>query len=416
MDRFTKLTDYPSSCLEDIISPLSASEFLETFWGRRFVHVRGSRDKFAQLFTWAQLNSALEQYPFEPPRLRLNKDGNEIAADRYLASEYLGGRGGIRRLRASELTKELVHGATLILNCAEELSSPLKEICIGLESIFRDRVIANLYAVFTSGHPYPLHWDSQDTLILQVFGRKKWTIYESTRPYPLREEQEAPPAPVAAAVWEGILEQGELFHIPRGWWHVAYPDEQPSLHLTVTVAGPTGLDLLRWCTDRLETLRPVISNAPLFESDENQKQYAEALKVELVNSLNELTIDRFLSHRDAWAIPRPKMLLPDAATGDPQHIMDTDWIRLASPRPLAISIESGGSTLTFECARKAWRCPAFLLPVMTLLNDCGKHRLHELVGTVNDHEQKAAARQFVHQLIRVGVLCPDMVLEPGQPR
>lgn len=414
MGSSCKFTDHDLDCLEALVSPFSAREFLATVWGRRFIHIEGDSDKFRHLFTWDQLNLALEQYPFEPPRLKLNRDGKEIEIDRYFATEHLGNRGGMRHLIASELAKQLRQGATLILNCADEISSPLRETCTGLERIFRDHVIGNLFAVFTNGHAYPIHWDSHDALVLQVFGRMQWAVFEPTRPYPLREDQESPPRPTSAPIWEGHLKQGDLFHIPRGWWHVRYPDDQPSLQLTITVVGPTGLDLLRWCVDRLKTSASVGSNVPLFEPEENQKRYAEILKDELFAALSGNAVEQFLVHRDACAVPRPQMRLPDAAIVIKEPVTESDWVRLASPRSLAVKAEVDSSTITFECARKAWRCPSFLLPAITLLNDKEKHRLREVLATISDQEQWDTVKQFVSQLIQVGVLVPERAQEHGQ--
>src|SRR5947209_8094290 len=252
MGLSANLTDLDLACLQELLWPVSARDFLDQAWGPQFAHVEGPKDKFSSLFPWSLLNKVLEQHPLEPPRLRLYKDGKDIDPEHYLVSERLGNRDQVKRLRAQELTKELKQGSTLVLNCAEEASPALRELCIALERIFRVYIIVNLYVAFGSDSGFPLHWDSQDTLILQLSGRKKWSIFEPTRLHPLREDEETPAKPSAPPIWEGILEAGALFHIPRGWWHIAYAVDEPSLHLTVTVKSPTGLDLLRWFVDGLK--------------------------------------------------------------------------------------------------------------------------------------------------------------------
>jgi ribosomal protein L16 Arg81 hydroxylase len=389
----------------DLISPMPARNFLDAYWGKHFVHVEGSRNKFSHLFSWDQLNTALEQYPFEPPRLRLNRDGRDIGVEQYISTENLGNREIVRRLKSSEMINELRHGATLILSSADDLSFPLKDLCKGLERVFKTRVIANLYAVFTSGHPYPLQWDSQDTFILQLSGRKKWVVFEATQPHPLREYNEAPPQPTGAPIWDGILEQGGLFHIPRGWWRTVSPGDEPSLHLKITVKGPTGLDFLTWCADGLKRSSLVMSNAPLFECPESRRRYAETLKDEFISSLTAAAVERFLESRESSQAPRPEFSLPDAAITTSTSIRNNDLLKLASPRPLVLASEVvGSSTLTFEYGGKAWQCPAFLHPTLSLLNDMQSHRLSELLTSAPHPEQMTGIRQFVHELVKVGIL------------
>ena len=56
-----------------------------------------------------------------------------------------------------------------------------------------------------------------------------------------------------------LLEAGDLLYIPRGWWHVAMPLDEPTLHLTVGVNNLTGADFLRWFADRLRRVDDVLT-------------------------------------------------------------------------------------------------------------------------------------------------------------
>src|SRR5947209_343136 len=141
MSLSADLTDLELNCLDRVLSPISAREFLENSWGREFIHVEGSKDKFWHLFPWNQLNTVLEQSPFPPPRMRLFKGGKDISPERYFFTERLGSHDQVKRVRSNDLTNEMKQGATLVLNCAEEVSPPLRDLCTGLERIFRVYVI-----------------------------------------------------------------------------------------------------------------------------------------------------------------------------------------------------------------------------------------------------------------------------------
>ena len=56
----------------------------------------------------------------------------------------------------------------------------------------------------------------------------------------------------------------DLLYIPRGWWHVATPLDEPTLHLTVGVNNPNGADFLAWYVDRLKTSEDVRRDLPQF--------------------------------------------------------------------------------------------------------------------------------------------------------
>jgi len=396
------LTGLDLNCLERILSPLSAREFLNNSWGREFVHVEGSRDKFWHLFPWDQLNTVLEQCPFPPPRMRLFKGGKDISSERYFFIEHLGSHDQVKRFRSTELTNEMKQGATLVLNCAEELSPALRDLCAGLETIFRVYVIVNLYCAFKTDNAFPVHWDDQDTFILQVYGRKRWRIFQPTRPHPLKADDDKPTLP-SALVWDGLLEEGGLFHIPRGWWHVAYPIDEPSLHLTVTVNSLTGLDLLRWYVDGLIAKAEVRENLPVFDSHEDRLRHAEILKQELFGAWTPDLIDRFIAQRDSSAAPRPMMHLPESVTTVP--VLDENCLlRLSSPRPAVVGREPVTDEITLRCDRKVWRCSEDFLPVLTLLNDGETHSYPEFTAIVNGGEDQAALKQFLSQLAQGGVL------------
>ena len=79
-------------------------------------------------------------------------------------------------------------------------------------------------------------------------------------------------------LWEGMLNDGDMLYIPRGWWHVATPLDEPTLHLTVGVNNPTGADLLSWFVDRLRASEDVRRDLPLFGRAEDQTALMDRLR------------------------------------------------------------------------------------------------------------------------------------------
>jgi ribosomal protein L16 Arg81 hydroxylase len=230
-----------AGALEHILSPISTNEFIERHFGKSFLHVPGSKGKFGDLVPWNKLNQILEEHRLEPPRLRLYQAGKPIVPEKYLTRD-----GWRSRLQAAELTNLLAQGATLIVDAFDELYRPVRELAVALERVFRIGVQANLYAGWRTDQGFDCHYDDHDTVILQIAGRKHWKVYRPTRLYPLEKERDVEVAkePTEDPIWDNVLEDGDMLYIPRGWWHVVYPVDEPTLHLTVGLRNHRGLDLL----------------------------------------------------------------------------------------------------------------------------------------------------------------------------
>jgi hypothetical protein len=254
--------------LARILEPYAPEEFLASFWGVSFLHVRGRAGKFARLMPWEHLNEILRRHRLDFPRLRLVHDGKPLPVSDYL--RHITGnrrRATVPRLKPVRLTGRLREGATLVLDAVDELQEPLEELATGLELFFREHVQINLYAGWQTSRGFDLHWDDHDVFILQVAGRKRWSIYGQTRPYPLVNDIERAEKPTHAPLWEATLEDGDMLYIPRGFWHVAVPLAEPTLHLTVGVHNRTGLDLLRWLGERMRASETFRRDLPRFSSD-----------------------------------------------------------------------------------------------------------------------------------------------------
>src|SRR5205085_6319205 len=239
--------------LAETLRPLSVDEFIANAWGRTHELIKGQPGKFAHLLPWAQLNTILRQHRLDFPRLRLAGEGRSLPASAYLRHVRNSRKQTtVPRLLADKLTAQLRQGATLVLDAVDELFEPLEELARGLERFFRVHVQINAYAGWRTSRGFDLHWDDHDVFILQVTGRKQWMIYGMTLTYPLGGDPKEP-KPSGPPLWEHVLEAGDLLYIPRGFWHVAYPLNEPTLHLTVGVHNRVGLDLLRWVVNRMRS-------------------------------------------------------------------------------------------------------------------------------------------------------------------
>jgi hypothetical protein len=295
--------------LSTLLAPLPIERFFAEFWTKQFVHIPGQRDKFTHLFPWNVLNDVLEQQHFQPNRLSLVKAGKRLDASRYLDRERVNANVDARALMA-----ELANGATLILNWCDEAHPPLREVCVYLERMFHVHVQANLYAGWRADNGFDVHWDEQDNLVLQVAGRKRWKVWRPTRLYPFRRDAadtSSKTKPDEEPFWEGTLQQGDLLHVPRGWWHVAYPMDEPCLHLTVTVNSLTGIDLLKWFAHQMKSSEIARTALPIVASIDERRVWLDALWRDISESWAPNMTERYLADIDVRARARPALRLPE---------------------------------------------------------------------------------------------------------
>jgi ribosomal protein L16 Arg81 hydroxylase len=354
--------------LDALITPISPEDFFRNYWTKSFLHIPGVASKFQQLFPWDVLNRALEEQRFDERRLRLVRSGRNIEAGRYLRQQ---------KVHAAGLVSELASGATLIFNGCEDVHRPLRDLCIYLEALFHHKVITNLYAGWTADNGFDVHWDTQDVLILQVDGRKHWKVWEPTRRFPFRDDVEGTlVAPSGDPVWDGVLEPGGLLSIPRGWWHVAYPLNEPCLHLTVTIRNYNGIDLLHWVAGALKISEGARMELPIIATQEERKAWLMRVREDLLAFWDDELISRFLADQDAMAVSRPNLSLPTEAKSRGAAIERNTLLELAIPRPIYVRCENGRASC--QGGNYRWEVDVDVGERLLKFNDRLPHTLAEL--------------------------------------
>jgi hypothetical protein len=330
--------------LSDILVSFRIEEFLESYLGRMFLHIPGNPGKYAGLLPWKVLNDILTYQQLESPRLRLVRHGKPVPPDSYV--RYRGNKGTQTnpKLALPEFITHLREGATLILDRIDEMYHPIGSLCRGLERVFQVHVRANMYAGWRISHGFNLHWDEHDVLVLQVSGRKAWRIYGQTQKFPLDRSVDAKTPPKGVPFWEGTIQDGDALYLPRGWWHIATPCDEPSLHLTFAIPNLTGVDLLRWVFDQMRSYECLRMDLPRFASDLAKATHFRTIQdvIAEVCGGSDL-IERFLRSANENAEPRFLFGLPWSAT--PGIIPESDEYIIrsaAAGRPEIRPVEQAG--------------------------------------------------------------------------
>jgi ribosomal protein L16 Arg81 hydroxylase len=322
--------------LDDVLTPLATPEFLKDYWGAKFLHFPGPEGRFSSLFPWAVVNEMLETHRFVPPRLRLTQDGKPVSPDLFMKNGHL---------RAAELTRLLRDGATLIVDGVDEVHGPLKAFAQQLGRTLHARINVNLYAGWRTSHGFDVHWDSHDVIILQIAGKKQWKVWEATDKFPIKNSVElGRTPPTSAPVWDGLLTDGEVLYLPRGWWHVAIPCDEPTLHLTVGIHKPTGIDIVRWVTEGFQNDERMRMDVPFLGDDAAQAAYATALRDSVREAFERPDLlQRYTQHWGDNAAARPYFTLPWSATPGVLPESEESTITLTAPLALDMRIRDDGN-------------------------------------------------------------------------
>ncbi len=384
---------------DDVIAPLARERFLADYWTRSFLAAKGRPGRFAGLLGWDELNAILEQHRLGPPRLRLSDGGKALEPSRYMSP----GAGGVAQLNPGKLAACLSGGATLILDCVEEIAPRVRKLAASFRDALHAGNYVNLYAGWHGQNGLDLHWDSQEIMVLQVAGRKRWQLFAPTRRNPLPDDSEAPARPAGPPVWDAVLEDGDMLYIPRGWWHVAFPVGEPSLHLTVATVPPHGMDLLQWLIGRLRRHEAVRADLPQIDDPHGQKACLDALRPLLAEALSDTAIAEFRHEWEGALRPFPHVSLPRMPYAQAETLGDSHRIRLAAAHHLHFA--KNGETMEFKAHDVLWSgLPPNLVPALEMLGDTHAVTFAELCARLDGDAAVAHLRHTLAALARAGVV------------
>jgi ribosomal protein L16 Arg81 hydroxylase len=384
---------------QDVVAPLAVEEFLSSYMGRQYWRTRSQAGRFASLLPWNTVNDTLTALRIVGNRVRVVKGGEEIEQKRF-TTPVTSDRGAY--LNAEALTALLVGGATLVVNQVDELVPGLRELAESCEDVVRTNVAINMYAGWKREHGFNLHWDEHDTMILQIAGRKKWTVYEPTRLHPVLKERTEASKPTGTPVWDGILEDGDLLYMPRGWWHVAVPLDEPSLHLTLGIHHKNGVDMLRWLAQEMAEELEARMDVPHWQTSDEQRAWIDALRAKLHTRLTVGTIDAFVKAMDTGTQTRPRMYLPHAVKDKTVNVTATTPLRVTSKSRLYIDVSAEGRA-SFHAAQGTWCCDAGLVPALGMLRHNRATTLQEMKAAT-ESGKASLLEPFVKALVLADVL------------
>lgn len=219
----------------------NVDDFASHAWGREAL-LRPSADPegFADLLSEAAVDDLVSRRGLRTPFLRVARAGTTLRNADFTAPGGIGA-GIADQVSDDKLTALFAGGSTLVLQALHRMWPPVIDFCQQLAADLGHPVQANAYVTPPQNQGFDDHYDVHDVFVLQVAGRKKWSIHAPVHPLPLRDQpwtdrrEAVRRGADATPVIETVLEPGDALYLPRGYLHSATALGGVTVHLTLGV-------------------------------------------------------------------------------------------------------------------------------------------------------------------------------------
>ena len=238
--------------------------FAAQYWGRAPLLTRNAAGGFRDLLDLDGVDELLSRRGLRTPFIRMAKAGQVLDSSSFTAPGGVGAEIG-DQVRDDKVAALFGDGATVVLQALHRTWPPVIDFCTRLAAELGHPVQANSYVTPPSSRGFSAHYDVHDVFVLQLAGRKHWTIHAPVLADPLRDQPWGQrSAAVAAAAQEQpvidtVLEPGDALYLPRGWLHAATALGEVSAHLTVGIHVVTRFALV-------EALAALVADDPALRA------------------------------------------------------------------------------------------------------------------------------------------------------
>lgn len=225
---------------------ISAVEFKRDFQERQPLVIKDAVN--TAKISWSAINDIVSRCDPQSENFRVTSPMGNIPKERYVQTYFH--VGDVRRKLNKPALYELMRGgATLVANHIYD-EPEFNDYAKDVAQFTGRQTVTSAYVAFGKTDSYREHWDSRDVFALQLKGRKRWVVYEPSFNAPLYMHQskfieEKYPCPSEPCL-DFVLEEGDVFYIPRGWWHNVTPLAEPTVHLAIGTFPAFAIDYAKW--------------------------------------------------------------------------------------------------------------------------------------------------------------------------
>lgn len=236
-----------ASPFASLLAPVAEAEFFADYWEQQPLHLaRADPGHYRQILTADDLRHVIAFGGLRYPAIQLARGGAFVHPEVFCDDVRSGDIVFTGIPNPDKLQAEFRAGATLSLPGFNRAWQPLRQLGAAVEARLGHAVHVNIYITPGNAQGFTPHYDPHEVFILQIAGRKHWTVHAPPMPLPCRTQAFAPAmlADDAVPLLERVLEPGDLLYLPRGFVHAARALDDTSVHVTLGVTVYTYLDLL----------------------------------------------------------------------------------------------------------------------------------------------------------------------------
>jgi hypothetical protein len=371
-----------TSGLEALLAPIGIDDFFERYWEQQYLHLpRRSPGYYGSLLTAAELEKIVSNPDARFPALQLARGGGYLSPSIYTRDEKFGSETFTGVPDLQRIGTEYRNGASIVLPALHRTCPALKELCARLRSQLDHVPHANVYITPGNAAGFTPHYDVHEVFVLQIAGRKRWSLYPPILQLPHRSEPFSPqgyvvPQPMA----QMELGAGDLLYLPRGFIHSAATSDSYSAHVTIGISVFTWSDLIRDLHDTSpEDLR---LRQALPAGFARRDELKPVLKQRLVDLLGQRTgvdhdslIDAFRRRVRAGESASPEPFRIDVVAIDAQTALRT-------PAVSQYRIVTAADSTVLEFEGKRYVLPADLAATLGSITERSIFRTAELPAHV----------------------------------
>lgn len=215
--------------------------FAHTTWAREArSYASADPRRFVDLLSEESVDELLGRRGLRTPFLRVAKDGTTAPNAAFTAPGGVGAGIG-DQVSDDKLAALFAGGSTMVLQGLHRTWPPILDFCQQLATDLGHPVQANAYVTPPGNQGFADHYDVHDVFVLQISGRKRWSIHAPVLTSPLRDQpwtdrrDAVREAAEQAPVLDVVLEPGDVLYLPRGYLHSATALGGVTVHLTLGV-------------------------------------------------------------------------------------------------------------------------------------------------------------------------------------
>ncbi|MCV7420316.1 cupin-like domain-containing protein [Mycobacterium yunnanensis] len=267
--------------------------FAREHWGRLPLLTRAAdlpRD-FSDLLSVDDVDELLSERGVRAPFIRVAKEGEVLARERYLSPAGFGAEMP-DQVDSAKVLDQFASGSTIVLQGLHRLWPPMIDFVRAMVDDLGHPVQANAYVTPPQNRGFDAHYDVHDVFVLQTAGTKHWIVHEPVHPDPLpsqpwTDHRDAIGERVRdEPVVDAVLNPGDALYLPRGWIHSARALGATSVHLTIGVSAFTAVDVVRAVVDQLAADAEFRRSLPMGADLTDQSEMA-ATATKLIAELSE---------------------------------------------------------------------------------------------------------------------------------